>query len=425
MIRAARDLARRHRQTNWALVDQALVSGANFATMILLARVLGLDAFGRFALAWMAVQFVAAIHFALASAPMMSIGPKQPAAERPGYFAVALAQQALAALALSLALGLAAGLGDRLFPAWDAAALAAPLAGAALALLVQDYLRRHLFTRGHGRAALANDAIRCVGQLAVLGGLTLIDRLDEWAALWAIAAVAAIAAVMGLGVAGPLAWSGARFADVARRHWRFARWLVASAAMQWLSGNLFFVAAGALLGPVAVGALKASQNLLGVTHILFQGLENVVPARAARVLAEAGAPALVALLRRVAWGVGAATALVALVAAAAPALWLGLLFGDAYAAYGAVLRWFALVYVAMALGFPLRAGLRALESTRAIFFTYAWALAFSLVAAYPLVEVGGALGAVLGLLIVNLGSQIILWLALRRALSALGGVAPA
>ena len=47
----------RLRREAWALGDQALVSGMNFMTNVLLARLLGMKEFGIFTLAWMAVLF--------------------------------------------------------------------------------------------------------------------------------------------------------------------------------------------------------------------------------------------------------------------------------------------------------------------------------------------------------------------------------
>jgi hypothetical protein len=44
-----------------ALGDQALVSGANFATNVILARELGMRDFGVFSLTWMAVLFAASL----------------------------------------------------------------------------------------------------------------------------------------------------------------------------------------------------------------------------------------------------------------------------------------------------------------------------------------------------------------------------
>ena len=63
-IRAARAFWTRYSQVNWALVDQAFVSGCNFLTGILLARYLGIEEFGSYVLAWIFVDCLAAIALA-------------------------------------------------------------------------------------------------------------------------------------------------------------------------------------------------------------------------------------------------------------------------------------------------------------------------------------------------------------------------
>ena len=77
MLELATRLLTRYSQINWALTDQAMVSGVNFLTGIVLARYLGIEEFGRFTLAWMAVLLVNSLQSGLIVQPMMSIGPKQ------------------------------------------------------------------------------------------------------------------------------------------------------------------------------------------------------------------------------------------------------------------------------------------------------------------------------------------------------------
>ena len=83
----------RYNQSNWALLDQAMVSGVNFLTGIILVRYLGLEEFGRFILAWLIILFFNSIHFAAVISPMMSIGPKQSEKEFPQYYAAVFLQQ--------------------------------------------------------------------------------------------------------------------------------------------------------------------------------------------------------------------------------------------------------------------------------------------------------------------------------------------
>src|SRR6202044_1937471 len=76
-----------------ALFDQALVSGANFATNVILARSLGIREYGVFALSWMAVLFVSSLQWAFIVSPMMSVGPKQEEHERPFYYGAVFFQE--------------------------------------------------------------------------------------------------------------------------------------------------------------------------------------------------------------------------------------------------------------------------------------------------------------------------------------------
>lgn len=406
---------------NWALADQALVSGANFLTGILLARFLGLDDFGRFTLAWMAVQFLNSIQHAMINAPMMSIGPKQAPRDEAAYFGAVLAQQAAFAALSFAVLWAGAWASAAAAPDWRLGAVALPLAAAGLAFQVQDHLRRVFFTRARPAAAFAGDALRYGLQLFLLIALASAARLSTATALWAIAAAAGFAALAALAVAERPAWRGAVFAATLARHWRFARWLGASAVMHWLSANLYLLVAGALLGAGAVGALRAAQNLMGVVHIVFQGLENVAPVRAARRVHEGGAAALRAFVFRLAAAVVGASAAVAAVAAAAPAFWLGLVYGPDFAAYGDVLRWYAAIYVALAFALPLRTGLSALEDTRPIFAANLVTVAFAAASCYGFVKVFGLFGALYGMFTMYALMQIVLAWGLHRALARARG----
>jgi O-antigen/teichoic acid export membrane protein len=173
--------------------------------------------------------------------------------------------------------------------------------------------------------------------------------------------------------------------------------------MQWTSGNLFVLAAPAVYGASAAGVLRVSQNLMGVTHIWLQGLENSVPVRAARKFHEGGVQALQHYIFQVTILWGGLTLAFASIIAIAPGFWLRLLYGSSYAHYGYVLRWYALLYVLIFVGLPLRSGLRALEHTKPIFISYTAMTAFAVLFAFPFAKHLGLSGAMIGLI----GTQII------------------
>ncbi len=411
MIQAAVRLLGRYSHINWALADQAMVSGVNFLTGILLARYLGIEAFGQFMLAWMLVLLVNTLQYALVIAPMMSIGPKQPEAETPGYYGAVMAHQAAVSAVSFLILLVAIESSSLVFPEWRLGGLGLALACAGVAFQCQDFLRRYLFTRGRAAEACVNDAVRYLGQIAVLLWLfrTFPEQRHIESALWVIAGAGAAALAFGVFLVEKVAWSPAALRVTTVRHWRFSRWMVGSSVMQWVSGNLFILAAGALLGVTAVGALKAAQTLLGVSHILFQGLENVVPARAAWHFEHGGRAALIRYLKKVGLVFGLVTAGIAAVAAAAPDFWLGLAFGAEYQGYGYLVQWYAVIYVAAFVALPLRVGLRAIEDTRSIFWSNLWITLFSVAFAYPLVDSLEIHGVIFGVLAIYAIHIATLW----------------
>jgi O-antigen/teichoic acid export membrane protein len=393
-----------------------MVSGVNFITGILLARYLGLSEFGVFTLVWMAVLFASSLQFAFISAPMMSIGPKQATDEAPGYYGAVLSQQVVFAVLSFVFLYVGVKVSGYFFPDWQVQHLALPLASVAFAFQMQDFIRRYFFTNNRGRAAFVNDAISYLGQLGLLIWFFRTARMDSATVLWIIAGTSLVAVLAGIFSLEHMRWDRAILGSVARRHWHFSKWLTGSALMQWTSGNFFIVAAGGVLGASAVGALKAAQNVMGVTHILFQGLENIVPVKAGNYYHQGGSKALVLYLRKVAWAGGLATSAIAAFAVLFPEFLLNLFYGDEFAPYANLLRWYAAVYLVIFIGLPLRSGLRAIEHTRPVFTGYLLTTVFALVVFYPLVHGLGLLGVMIGLLAMQLIMQAVLWISLRKQL---------
>jgi O-antigen/teichoic acid export membrane protein len=190
---------------------------------------------------------------------------------------------------------------------------------------------------------------------------------------------------------------------ITQRHWRISRWLSASALLQWTSGNLFIIAAPVFYGAAAAGVLKASQNLMGVTHIWFQGLDNIVPAETARHLHEGGVHSMLAYTKSILFKWGGLTLLFAAIIAAAPGFWLRLIYGPEMVQYGYILRLYALLYVIVFIGGPLRAALQALEFTVPIFWSYLAMTIFAFCFAIPLAKWLGLSGSLFGLL----GAQLL------------------
>lgn len=417
MIQLARRLLARYSHANWALTDQTIISGVNFLTAILLARYLGLEEFGRFTLAWMFVLFINSLQHAMIISPMMSIGPKQSESDAPAYFGTTIIQQLLFSLLVFVLLLVGIESARTLLHGWELERLGFPLAVAAFFAQAQEFLRRYFFTRGRPGAAFAIDVVRYLGQIVILFWLLQNFPMDSAGALWAISICAAVATVFGILCVNKVTWDLDAIRTITKHHWHFAKWLIGSAVLQWTSGSFFILAAGALLGAAAVGALRAAQTLMGITNILFLGLENVVPVRAAWHFGNGGNKPLVKYLRRVALAGGVGVASISAIVAVAPEFTLNFVYGSEYSEYGYILRWMAVAYVISFMGLPLRAGLRAIEHTRSIYSAYQWTTLFTLVTAYPIIEILGISGAAIGYLMTQSILMAGLWIGLRKQLS--------
>lgn len=409
-----RKILRRHSHVNWAIADQAMVSGVNFFTGILLARYLGLVEYGIFTLAWMSVLFVNSFQMAIILSPMMSLGPKQGEKDTPSYFGAVLIQQIFFSCLSFLVLFFGIKISGMIFPQWNVQGLALPLASAALAFQMQDFIRRYFFTRQRPLAAFVNDVISYMGQLSFLVWLFYTANVNAEQAIWVIAATSALAVIIGAFFFDCMTWDIKIFNSVTRRHWNFSRWLIASAALQWSSGHLFIVIAGGVLGATAVGAMRAALNIVGITNILFQGLENVVPIRSANHFMDRGKSGLIVYLRKMTVFCTVATVFLCGVIAVAPEFWLGLVYGDEYLQYGYLLYWYTAIYLIISLGLPLRSGLRAIEITRPIFSSYLVASVIAIVSSYPLAFMYDLNGVMAGTLLVNLSMVIVLMLGFSK-----------
>ncbi len=400
-------------QLNWVLLDQALVSGSNFVVGLLLVRYMGLEQYGQYVLLWMGVQFAMSIQNALILSPMLSIAPKLHPTQRRTYYSATFALQlVLAAGVTAVAVGLAL-LPVGLRPVWLNAGVMLPLVGCVFIVQLQDFMRRYLFSSNGSRRAFFIDLFAYGAQLPLI--VTVLRSEPSLArALTVVCATMLVSAALGCRWLEMLVPSRGELRDALLRHWRSSKWLLGDAVLHWVSGNYFLVVAGAVLGPAVVGAIRAAQNLLGLTHILFQGLENLVPAEASRRLHRGGPPAMTAYVGRTTLVLLLVTGSVALVAALFAQPLLQLVYGSADPDSITALLWYVPFYILVAMVLPLRAGLRSFERTRSLFIAQLLCALFSVLTAHWLTTRYGLHGVMGGMLAALSLTSIILATALGR-----------
>lgn len=387
------------RSWNWALLDQAVVSGSNFALSLLLVRYLGFEEYGVYVLVWMVAQFSAALQHALIIAPMMSAPPRG-ITQISNFFSLQLTFSLSSVVVITI---FSTAIADVVI-GQGSAGLFSILAITSGASQIQDFFRRSLFACGRRHHALWIDLIAYGLQPLAVVLATVVVSPDAFGALMGVTAAMTLSSLAGWFLLRPI-FSAQLIERALIENWRSSRWLLGSTILQWFTGNYFYLAAASALGAGPVGAIRASQNVIGISHVLFQALENVVPTEAARRYAKSARSMTRYLLRTSGTLVAITGVAVVLIAVVGRPL-LTVIYGSAEEIGVLALVWFCPIYVLTALGLPARAGLRTIQETRAIFLSYILCTLFSLLAASELVGRLGAIGVMVGLLCLQIISFV-------------------
>ena len=157
-----------------------------------------------------------------------------------------------------------------------------------------------------------------------------------------------------------------------------------------------------------------AQNIVGITHVLFLAMENIIPAKASRAQQNGGNPMLFRYLMKFTFQMGAITfTLLGLITIFSNQI-ISCFYGPSYMEYQNILIGFCLLYVVVFLGYPFRYAIRTLEKTRLIFISFIVSSVFSIAVAYPVIKSFGLYGVVGGLMATQLITLFIYMWALRK-----------
>ncbi len=244
-----------------SIADQTTSSGTNFVMNVLLARWLSRTDYGAFSVCWSFCLIFAAFHNALILEPMTIVGPAEHGSQLPGYLQIVRRLNWFVVAALGL---FAAGIGLFYRQADVRVALAT------LGLALPGYL---LLLTVRRRQYVVNEPARAF-HISLAYALTLGITL---AILRKLGWLSAASGVVCIGMALPIALlaqarakrppaagssEGASLASVSREHWRYGKWLFASAVLAVGVPDLQTILLSALVDLKAAGALRALMNFI-------------------------------------------------------------------------------------------------------------------------------------------------------------------
>lgn len=374
-----------------SLVEQALISGANFAALLMLARGFDEAAFGAFSYAYLALQFVVNLHRSAVVIPFVvhAATPEALAAE-------ATAWRILNRLAAASAAVLLAGTALPLLPFPEAGWLAGALLTAAVMVpptVHYEFRRRWLIQLDRYHPTVAAAALYAALLLGGIGLALATHRMTV--AVLAFAAAAGCAALLcqGLSPAVPTPCTPQPFGRFLGRLRPFIGWSVLSNLAFNGYGHMPPLILGLLAGPVPVAVFQAIRNLAQPLALVLTAVDNFDKPRAARALALEGRPGLARALANTTLAMG----LVCLPYLAALGLagdrMTALIYGGRYGDTGPVLWWFIAAQAAMIAVYPFETALFVVRRPDLLFRGRLAAAAAGIGLSFALVPAFGIIGA--------------------------------
>ena len=209
----------------FAVADQALIAGSNFLLNVLLARLLPMEGYGAFALAFSIFLLVANSYQALLLTPSLVLAVTVFAQRRVGYLAAMLRFHLWVSILVAVGFGLGAAVCNAL-PA--SAGFAPALAGLAIStpcVLLLWLVRSVYYIDMAPREAALGALGYCVLLTAFLYlGRSYINTFTAFLATGAASLVVALLLLLRLPRQPATAQDAVAFAELWRESWAFGRW---------------------------------------------------------------------------------------------------------------------------------------------------------------------------------------------------------
>lgn len=400
-----------------ALIDQGLISGANFIVGILLARNLAPHEYGAYALAFQVFLFLSVGYSAMVLEPLSVFGSSVYRDTNREYIGVLLRVHAVIGSVIIVGLGACAWVLSTVSPRSH---LTAALIGVAIAspcMLLFSLARRGFYVKLSPRQAVMG----AVGYFAVvIGGLSLVffrGWLSPLAAFLLIAAGAGSTAPMMLGKLGfalKPRQGVLKLSEVVRRHWGYGRWALGSALAVWFSSAIYLPILGTSHGLAKAGTLQALSNFSSPIAQAFVAMSMLTLPYAAGVHhgnSSTGAHQLAAKLAMVYAG---GTILYWLIIVTFRSQIVEHLYAGKYIGIIGLIPWLAVSSVLRISATSQAIILRAMHAPSLVFAAYSAASVVDIVAGIPLTWAFGLWGAIIGMISSSVVAVIVTFAMLHR-----------
>ncbi|MGO9126859.1 MAG: hypothetical protein ACLP6G_18480 [Terriglobales bacterium] len=404
-----------------AIVDQALISGSNFLIGILLARWLGAEQYGAYAIAFSVFILLTLVYQSLVLEPMAVYGGSTYRNCLRGYVGTLFRIH----FALSLSLVIVFGASALIIKEFtQQASLAGAMAGVTVAspcVLVLLLARRTFYLEFSPGAAAAGSLLYCALVLVSLFIAYYRGLLSTFSAFVLIALGALVSSILlwlRLRVELPQGGPAPKLKDTWQRHWSYGRWALASCVASWIPAYIYYPILSSFTGMAQSGQLKALMNLTLPFEQTKAALSMLFLPYAARVVSQKGKAGVMALTGQMTFlAFGGAIAYWGIVLPFRDPVFHWLYSGK-YMEVISLLPLVAFGQVFWSAAYGPAIALRGMQSPDSVFKAFAVATLASLVVGIPLTWFWGLKGAIWGSNIADVTSLIMVFAMVRQKLNS-------
>jgi O-antigen/teichoic acid export membrane protein len=405
-----------------ALVDQAVVSGTNFLTAVMIGRAAGVGELGIYSLGFSLLVAWTCAQDALIALPYTIYCHRSRRETQAEYAGSVLVHQGLLS-ALVFVVLLAAGV----FLNWRGtlpglATMTCMLAGVIPFACLREFGRRVAFAHLNVGQALLLDGSAALLQLAGLAWLISVGTLTATTAYAVIGAACALSGAIWLYQArGIFLIRWAQVCPMMRQNWSLGKWLFAWQATAAVQAYFIHWLLAWMLGTSATGVYAACMTMVLFSNPLILGISNALAPKAAHALNNGGVVELRQVIFHTTALVGTVMAMFCLILILFGEGLMDLLYhGQQYAGHGHTVTVLALAMLATALGMPAVNGLMAVERTKTVFTIAIVSLGVSVLSVPILILRWGLVGAAYGFLAGNVVGTVTRWMIFGKQVPFVG-----
>jgi O-antigen/teichoic acid export membrane protein len=403
------------RSESLALIDQLVVSAANFFTGVVVGRACTKDEFGLYMLGLSVALIATAPQASLVSQPYIVFSPRLTEKDRAGFTGSVLTHQlVLSAIAGVLLLGLGFVL-SRLGEYEALASVVKLLAGLIILILFRDFARRVCFANLEFREAMMIDVTSSVLQIGLICWFYLTGTLSALTALISLAVAGGIGGVLWLVRSrGKIVFDFKRSVQDFLRNWAFGRWLFYSALVWKMASNIYPWLLTAFYGTSATGVLAACSGVIAFANPISLGVVNVVGPKISHIYAEEGKNNFRKNVQNILIFATIVIFPFCLIFFVAGEWIVVFLYGSKYDQTGPIVALLGVNLFFHTVGVPVSRALHALERSDLDFAVNCVPLAIMLSVGVVLVRDFGVVGVAWGLVAGSATATVVRWVALDR-----------